>query len=164
MKMKHYDYLEWLFYKEKVFPKEKLNEMEEHLYICDNCMDIFLSLIGNDEVDKAEGLVSKDFTNEVMNNIQNIKHGPIPKVESRKTRTRDIFVYYVAVASVAIFLTLGGFYSGMVDMVPYMTGVNSNGLSINAPNVVFNMSQEIVSKTQNFINDFETSNYKEELR
>ncbi len=32
-----------------------------------------------------------------------------------------MFTYYIAVASVAIVLTLGGFYSGLVDMVPHIS-------------------------------------------
>ena len=39
--MKHYDDIEWIFYKEKVFSDEKQAEMEEHLYTCDKCMDTF---------------------------------------------------------------------------------------------------------------------------
>lgn len=162
--MKHYDYLEWLFYKEKVFPKEKLNEMEEHLYICDNCMNIFLSLIDNDEIDKAEQCISTNFTRNLMSDIQKVKNKPKFKMEKSRHSVKDIFGYYVAVASVAIFLTLGGFYSGMVDIVPYVAKINSNRASINAPNLVFNMSQNIVNKTSSFINNFEISNCKEELK
>ena len=79
--MKHYDYLEWLLYKEKALSKEKSKEMEEHLYICDNCMDIFLSLIDREEVDRAERSISTNFTSNVMNNIQKVKYKPKSKVE-----------------------------------------------------------------------------------
>lgn len=162
--MKHYDYLEWIFYKEKVFPKEKLNEMEEHLYICDNCMDIFLSLIDKEEVDKAEQCISTNFTRNLMSDIQKVKNKPKSKMDKSRYSVKDIFVYYVAVASVAIFLTLGGFYSGIVDIVPYVAKATINGQKSNTPNLVFNMSQNIVNKTSSFINNFEISNYKEELR
>ncbi len=33
--MKHYDYIEWLFYKKNLLSIEKIHEMEEHLYNCD---------------------------------------------------------------------------------------------------------------------------------
>ena len=71
--MTHYDYIEWVFYKEKVLSNEKQREMEDHLYICDDCMDTFLSLIDKDEVDRAAEIISSEFTHNVMKNIQKVK-------------------------------------------------------------------------------------------
>ena len=162
--MKHYDYLEWLLYKEKALSKEKSKEMEEHLYICDNCMDIFLSLIDREEVDRAERSISTNFTSDVMNNIQKVKYKPKSKVEKSRHRVKDIFGYYVAVAAVAVILTVGGFYSGMVDMVPHVAKSTVERYNNNTLNVIFNMSENIVNKTSSFINNFEVSNRKEESK
>src|SRR5690554_1784932 len=100
--MKHYDDIEWIFYKEKILSDEKQIEMEEHLYTCDRCMEIFLSLIDEQEVDKAKDSISENFTADLMANIENVPYKPKNIVKKSNTRFKDIFVYYAAVASVAI--------------------------------------------------------------
>ena len=162
--MKHYDHVEWIFYKRKVFPKEKMIKMEEHLYTCSKCMDIFLSLIDDKEVNNAEESLSQNFTNSVMNSIENRKYVPKSKVKKSNINYMDIFTYYVAVASVAIVLTLGGFYSGLVDMVPRVTQSTTIKDNINLPSMVANISGKIVNRTSHFINNFEISNMKEDVR
>lgn len=162
--MKHYDYIEWLLYKENALSSEKHREMEDHLYICDECMDIFLSLISKKEVDRAEDVISSNFTDSMMNSIQNVKYKSKAMVKKPNKSIKDIFGYYVAVAAVAIVLTFGGFYSGLVDIVPQVAKSTAEKDNINAPNVVFNISQTIVSRTSNFINNFEISNREEERK
>ena len=162
--MIHYDYIEWIFYKEKVFSSEKIKKMEDHLYICDNCMNTFLSLIDGAEVDRAKESISLEFTNSVMNNIQKVKYKPKARIEKSNVKPREIFGYYVAVASVAIILTFGGFYSGLVDLAPQVAKITSTKNNLNKTNIVFNVSEKIVNKTSNFINNFEVSNRKEELK
>lgn len=162
--MKHYDDIEWIFYKEKILSDEKQIEMEEHLYTCDRCMEIFLSLIDKQEVDKAGDSISENFTVDLMANIENLRYKPKTKVKKSNTRFKDMFVYYAAVASVAVALTLGGFYSGLVDMVPQIGKSTVKRHNINAPNVVADVSGKIVSKTSSFINSFEISKSREELR
>lgn len=151
--MKHYDDLEWLFYKERIISKEKSKEMEEHLYICNQCMNTFLSLIDNYEIDKAEKSISSNFTNSVMNSI-----------EKPNMTFKNIFGYYVAVATVVVILTWGGFYSGLVDTLPQVAKSTINNSQLSAPEMVFSMSEEIVNKTSSFINNFQKNERKEELK
>ena len=162
--MKHYDYIEWLLYKEKMIGEDKLEEMEEHLYICDECMDTFLSLINKGEVYKAQKSISSDFTKGIMGNIKNIEYKPKLKAKKSIIKAKDILGYYIAVASVAIVLTLGGFYSGLVDMVPHVTKSVAKKNNIAFPNMVADISGKMVNKTSNFINNFEISNMKEDLK
>ncbi|HSH35412.1 hypothetical protein [Schnuerera sp.] len=162
--MKHYDEIEWIFYKEKILSDEKQTEMEEHLYTCDRCMEIFLSLIDEQEADKAKDSISENFTANLMGNIENVQYKPKTKAKKSNTRFKDMFVYYVAVASVAIVLTLGGFYSGLVDMVPQIGKSNVVKNNINAPNIIANVSGKIVNRTSNFINNFEIPKSEENLK
>ncbi len=118
------------------FSKEKLNKMEEHLYICGECMDIFLSLIDKREEDEAQEIIPADFTNRIIDNIEGIEYMPRTREEKSNTKFKDIFIYYVAVASVAIVLTLGGFYSGMVDLVPKVSSSTAVNQKINPPNLI----------------------------
>ncbi len=127
-------------------------------------MDIFLSLIDNEEIEKAERSLSLDFTSSLMASIENAKHITKPKVNKPNARFKEIFIYYVAVASVVIVLTLGGFYSRLVDMVPYVAQATTMNSSIDVPNAVSNISGKIVNKTSNFINNFQISNMKEDVK
>lgn len=159
--MKHYDDTEWIFYKERVFSKAKLEEMEEHLYKCDVCMDIFLSLIDIKQEKEAEKVININFTDNIMDNIQKIEYTPIIRKEEN-IKFKDMFIYYVAVASVAIVLTMGGFYKGMVDIVSQRTVSSIEISKFNLPNTIFNRTQKIVKNTSDFINNFEIYNCKEE--
>lgn len=162
--MGHYDYMEWIFYKEKVFSNEKLERMEEHLYRCGECMDIFLSLIDKREEEETQEIIPVDFTDRIMKDIQKINYKPKSIEGKQNSKFKDMFVYYVAVASVAIVLTLGGFYSGIVDLVPKVSKSTARNEKINPPNIVFNMSQEIVKKTSDFINNFGIYSCEEDSR
>lgn len=160
--MKHYDYMEWFFYKEKNISDEKYREMEEHLYNCDDCMNTFLSLIDDDEITKAEKEISSDFTRNVMKNVPKVKYKQKYQKEKSTTSFMSSFGYYVAAAAVVIILTWGGFFSGLVDVIPKMTKSTIKREEINRPNVVYNLSEKIVNRTSSFINDFEIYNVKEE--
>lgn len=160
--MKHYDHIEWIFYKKKVLSEEKMMEMEEHLYTCDECLDIFLSLIDNDEVEEAEKSIPIDFTNNIMTEVQNVKHMPKVKTNRPIKKYKEIFTYYVAVAAVTIVLTMGGFYTRLVDTLPNVAKSNAIRDNIELPNIVADVSGRIVNKTSDFINNFEVSNIKED--
>jgi len=157
--MKHYDYVEWVLYKKQLLKDEIYYEMEEHLFICDSCMEIFLSLIDEREIAKAEEIVPIDFTDKVIKNIRNIR--PMKKQIKRK-KSNDIFMYYVAVASVTIILTAGGFFQKMIDTVPHISiDLSEEENKINT-NAIYNFSEKITSKTSKFINDFQFKKVKED--
>lgn len=159
--MKHYDYIEWLFYKTKSLPVEKLDEMEEHLYNCDVCMEIFLSLIGDEELDVAGQVVAPDFTSKVMDQISKSK---VKVMESRNAKKsfNYQFMYYVAVASVTIFLTLGGFYTSLVDAVPK---INQSIEEVRErPNHIGKLTEEIVNSTSNLLSSIENMSRNKEER
>lgn len=146
--MKHYDYIEWLLYKNKMLPIEKLDEMEQHLFTCDTCMEIFLSLIDEKEIESAGRLITEDFTSNVIKNIPKLKIVK-SKVKQKKKIFNYQFGYYVAVASVTIILTLGGFYTDLVDTVPKIS--ESIIVIDKHPNIIANFSDSIVDSTSSFL-------------
>lgn len=158
--MKHYDYIEWLLYKTKSLSSEKLDEMEEHLYNCDICMDIFLSLIDDEELEEASELVPENFTSNLVENIIKNKVKAIEPKMNKKAFNYQ-FMYYVAVASVTIFLTMGGFYTNLVDAVPKLT--ESIHVVEERPNHIGKFSEGIVNSTSNLLLSIENmSRIKEE--
>lgn len=159
--MKHYDHLEWLLYKENSISEEKHKEMEEHLYHCDKCMDVFLSLIDSQEIDEGKMIASPDFTSRVMNEIKKKKQFKKTTKKYNKSSLNNIFLYYVAAASVAIILTCSGFYKDMIDI---MTNISETTINYNMNekgNIIYHLSEKIVGKTSSFITNFEMNNKEE---
>lgn len=146
--MKHYDYVEWLLYKNKMLPKEESEEMEQHLYNCNTCMEIFLSLIDEKESERAGEIISDDFTSKIINNIPKEKNSK-PKIKQAKKAFNYQLGYYAAVASVTIILTLGGVYTDLVDAVPKLSA--SIQVTEKRPNIITDLSHSIVDSTSSFL-------------
>lgn len=161
--MKHYDYVEWVLYKNNLLDDTIHEEMENHLLLCDECMEIFLSLIDEEDIEKAGKLIPEDFTNKVLDNIKNIKpmKKPIKNV-ARKNSSNDFFIYYAAVASVAIILTASGFFGMMVDTVPQLVANVSMEESRFKATRIYDFTEEITNKTSKFINNFQLKKVKED--
>lgn len=158
--MKHYDYIEWLLYKNNALPEEKHNEMELHLFNCDICMEIFLSLIDEKEVEAAGNVIPDNFNEKVINKITKNKVRELkPKV--KKKAFNYYFGYYVAVASVTIFLTFSGFYTNLVDSVPRITK-SIKVVEEERPNIIANFSDKIVNSTSALIGNIENVNRNKE--
>lgn len=152
--MKHYDYVEWLLYKNKALSDEKLMEMEEHLYNCDLCMDIFLSLIDEVEIKAVESIISDDFTDKVMNSLPKKKVEKLNQ-EHNKKHFNYQFGIYAAVASVTIIMSLSGFFTNIVDAVPRVTASiesNQEGLE---QNMIAKLSNRIINSTSYLITSIE---------
>ena len=152
--MKHYDYIEWLLYKDGMLSPEKSEEMEQHLYGCNTCMEIFLSLIDEKEEQNAGEIISDDFTSKVI--------GGIPKAKQRKSKSKQTkrafnyqFGYYAAVASVTIILTLSGLYIDLVDAVPKISA--SIECTENNSNRISDFSNKVVDSASNFLLSIENT-------
>ena len=159
--MKHYDQVEWSLYKNNLIDSRIYEEMEEHLFQCNDCMDIFISLIDEKEIENAGSIIPEDFTDNVMRNIKNIT--PIKKKIKRKSKLpKDFFIYYTAVASVAIILTAGGFFGKLVDSVPQLTANISVQENKIMTNTIYDLSEKITNRTAMFVNDFQFNKNKED--
>ena len=152
--MKHYDYIEWLLYKNGMLSQEKSEEMEQHLYGCNTCMEIFLSLIDEKEEKSAGKIISDDFTSKAIRDISKVE-----QIKSKSKQTKRAFNYqfgyYAAVASVTIILTLGGFYVDLVDAVPKISA--SIEITENNSNGIADFSNKIVNSASSFLLSIENT-------
>lgn len=158
--MKHYDLVEWKLFKENLLQDQIYKEMEEHLISCHECMEAFLALIDDKEIEMAEAIVPEDFTKNVMKNIENIR--PIKKNQRKKKTYNDFFIYYAAVASVAIILTASGFFGKMVDSIPQVaTSINMEESKLKA-STFYDFSKKITERTNRFVKNFNLNRIKED--
>jgi hypothetical protein len=117
-------------------------------------MEIFLSLVDEKEVESAGRLITEAFTSNVINNIPKLKIVK-SKVKQKKKIFNYQFGYYVAVASVTIILTFGGFYTDLVDTVPKIS--ESIIVIDKHPNIIANFSDSIVDSTSSFLFSIENN-------
>lgn len=145
--MDHYDNVEWTLYRKDLLHKKIKEEMEDHLLECDHCMNIFLSIIDEELEDTPK--VSKDFTDNVMMKI-NTK----VKTNKKKNIYNEVLVYYMAVASVAIFLTGSGFFHTIANRTPEFGAKLIASKKEVRVDSVYNFSQNITDATASFVNNF----------
>lgn len=151
--MKHFDYVDWIFFKEELIVGKRKIEMEDHLYNCDKCLEIFLSIISEDEIENISSIIADSFTDNVIEEISREKIKTIDKRKPGKTSIN--FGYYVAVAAVTIILTTSGLFNNMVDLVPKISKGLETTSNIERPNLIHEYSETIVDKTSKFISNIE---------
>ena len=149
--MKHYDSIEWMLYKKDLVSEQIKEEMNEHLILCDECMDIFLSLIEEEEILDAEKFIKEDFTEKVINKTKKIK---LMKLKKKKKVMNDFFIFYTAVASVTVILTAGGFFGNLIEPRIYI----SKNMEEKQTRSLYNVSEDITNKTSDFIKNFSFGN------
>ncbi len=157
--MKHFQEDKWLEYKNENLKESERIEMEDHLYNCDKCMEIFLSTIEEEEITGAGAYISIDFTENIM---RKVAKAVLTKERKKKRLINDFFLYYAAVASVAIILTAGGLFGKMVETVPKISLSIDKEENQIKPETIYNISEAITGKTSDFINNFGTKKIKED--
>lgn len=113
--MKHYSFEEWLSYVKNELDEDTREEYEDHLYICDQCLEIYLLAVEDAEDDLPVLTDSLDFTDAIMKQINEKPMGqivPFPKQQKQKRFYETaIFHYAVAAAMTLLFVTTGVFQS-----------------------------------------------------
>lgn len=156
--MNHYDKKQWILYKNGSLSTEESEKMEDHLSMCDKCLNIFLSLIDQEEINTAQKNIPLDFTDSVINKANIIKNDFSHK--KYKTKRKNIFIYYTAAALVTIVLMGSGFFNTLVNTVPSITQTAINQENFNQTNRITIFSEKVVNKTSNFINNFEIADQR----
>lgn len=112
--MEHYSLDEWRLYVNDLMDEDKRAKMEEHLFGCDHCLEVYLDVVN--EVDIDEKVLNEKFTEEVMEAVKDEK---IPnKTKKRKKYPSNIFLYYTAAASITLLLMSHGFFTSMTRAIP----------------------------------------------
>lgn len=151
--MNHYSKEKWLLYKQGILSVEDSKKMEDHLLECDPCLEIFLSLVDDGEIQVASELISPEFEDAIMGSVN----------KKPKIKNKNLFTYYVAAALVTLILTSSGFFETLITTVPYVSKTAVVQSNLKQENFIMNFSERVVNKTSNFINNFEVCD-REELR
>ncbi|MDQ0273541.1 hypothetical protein [Cytobacillus purgationiresistens] len=149
--MKHYSYEEWQTYVKNELEDEVRETYEDHLYSCDQCLDLYLMAVEEDDLPIIEN--EPNFTDSVMAQIKSQKEAPVPeaRVERRSAfYQKSIFHYGIAAAMTLILMSTGVFQS----LTQYAGGVESQGFKEKETS----MTEGIVDKTFAWMDSFERNN------
>jgi hypothetical protein len=106
----------------KISESESLR-MEEHLLICENCLEIYLSIIEKSLLENDAPKLGENFSDTVLNVIEEEKcqpNAPVRIIKNCKREDKEVrnskvnlLISYCAAASIAMFFWIGGYFDGL---------------------------------------------------
>lgn len=156
--MKHYSEKEWMKYVKNELDKDTREEYENHLYRCDQCLDIYLQAVVEVESELPVITNEADFTDLVM---AQISEASVPKIqnvkEKKKTSKRffqePLFHYSIAAAMTILLMSTGVFQS--------ITKYTENVQNPDFQEKRTSMTEGIVDKTFAWMDSLEAKNKEE---
>ena len=117
--MMHYSKEEWTKYVKNEMNEDVREEYENHLYTCDQCLDIYLQVVEEAEYELPEIENDTEFTDLIMAQIAESRPPSTTDWMNRKERKKGsrpyyqtaIFHYSVAAAMTILLMTTGVFQS-----------------------------------------------------
>jgi hypothetical protein len=123
MTKRHYSHQEWIHYRARLLPDTVRRNMEEHLSHCEPCLEIYLSCIGEDEMELADLFLPEDFTSKILQRV-------IDYSQTHKTSYQGLFkpqnpssAYLVSLRNYLLagvmttVLLLGGWFAAMPSII-----------------------------------------------
>jgi len=157
--MRHYSEGEWIKFNNGDCPQESARLMEEHLQSCAGCLEIFLDLVNREDIARAEETIPRDFTQSVMQLIDQKPSIPIQaqkNVHNPACKRQRLLVYYAAAAVLTLAFMGGGVFQALVDSYPDDGTIASglNGQKVEQKLNV-NLSDRIADTANQWLNSLE---------
>lgn len=158
--MKHYTREQWSLLGQGKLSRNTEEQMENHLYSCEHCMESFLDVINADDMKIAEEIIPPDFTDSTAAYIKK-KSRTKTSISSKARsihRRQNLIVCYAAAAILTLIFMGGGVFESLVD--------NYAKISTDVCTVEHKKMQEsmgvtwadnLTSKTADWIEKFESS-------
>lgn len=155
--MKHFKEAKWRLFKERMCPKDMAEVMEDHLAACEPCRDIFLSLIGEEEIAQGAELLSPDFSRRVMAAVKNNGGQRVAGKKNRLgRREKNTPVYFAVAAAITLILMGGGLFQSLDRFIsPFATGSMVFERPPAEP-VIMGWPDKLVDRAANWMYNFET--------
>src|SRR3954468_7137503 len=155
--MKHYSYEEWLKYVENELAEEVQDIVENHLYSCDQCLDLYLQAVT--EAESALPSIADDahFTDVVMAQVSEVQLPSVKSVKENRNEKKRFyqsaaFHYTIAAAMTVLLMTTGVFQS--------LTQYAENVQSLSFQKKETSMTAGFVDKTFAWMDSLEEKNKK----
>lgn len=110
--MSHYTPEQWSDFKQHNLTETVCREMEQHLQVCDQCMDLWLELITDTEMAQAAQIIPDNFS---QNTLKLAQAQPPLSLSANRSKRRKLMAYYTAAAAITLMLVSGGVFQSIVD-------------------------------------------------
>ncbi|WP_409252729.1 hypothetical protein V1502_02035 [Bacillus sp. SCS-153A] len=148
--MKHVSYEEWQKYVEDGLTEKVRERYEEHLYSCDQCMEIYLTALEAGETSFPELSDDQKFTDNIMTEVQRYKEPEVPDTGKKQRFYQQAAFHYFIAAAMTILLM----YTGVFQQ---LTGFAEEFERSSRPSI----TNELMNKTTNFIENVENETREE---
>lgn len=147
--MKHYAYDEWVKYVKNEISAVDRDELEGHLYTCDQCLDAYLLVVAQNESSLPLLSGKTSFTDHVMAEISTVKEAtPVPiicaqpesQTKKGKPFYQEAFFHYMLAAVATILLTFTGTFQSLVK---YAYSIENQDIQKKRPSV----TEGVINKT-----------------
>lgn len=108
--MRHYRDEEWFMYVKGELAESRREELEDHLYSCDQCLEIYMNLV-EAQADELPDIENDHFTNEVVMKL------PLKKERQKKSILQSPIFHYGIAAVVTLTLMSTGVFQSMTGIV-----------------------------------------------
>ena len=116
--MSHFSQREWKDYRESRLTEDEITLMEDHLLECEQCLEIFLASIDDEETAISAGQLSPDFADTVIAKTKTVQRPNFILPRRARRSVSNLFMYYVAASMVTLMLMSVGVFQNMMDIVP----------------------------------------------
>lgn len=117
--MKHYSYDEWLSYVADEVSTKPREELESHLYTCDQCLEHYLQAVSEHESSLPVLTNENNFTDLVMVEVSKQKEsiektaGVTQPVKTKKPFYQQASFHYLIAAAATLLLTFSGVFQSL---------------------------------------------------
>ena len=108
--MKHYNIEMWSAFYLKTLRHDVYSEMEQHLYCCNKCLELYIRQAEKELADKKRIKIPHYFNGKLSEAIKTER-----KRESRDSRNR-LILYYTAAAFITTVLVTTGLFNRVIDI------------------------------------------------
>ncbi|MEH7235181.1 hypothetical protein [Bacillus sp. JJ1562] len=108
--MRHFSNEEWLLYIKDKLEEPKREELENHLFSCDQCLEIYRELV-EAQAEELPDLENESFTDEVATKL------PMKKKKQGKSFLQSSIFHYGVAAAVTLTLMSTGVFQNITGIV-----------------------------------------------
>ncbi|MBS4209562.1 hypothetical protein [Bacillus sp. FJAT-50079] len=109
--MKHMTLDNWLQYVQDNLDEQTRVEYENHLYSCDDCLELYLQAVEVNEAQMPSLPAPTDFTDAIMKQID-----PPAKKKKPEIRRKQTFIHYALAAAMTLLLMSTGVFSQLMNV------------------------------------------------
>ncbi len=116
--MRHFSNEEWMSYIDDKLSETTCEELEDHLFSCDQCLAVYMKMIDR-QAEELPVIVDSSFTDEIIAEL------PKEKMQ-KKTLYQRTLIHYAVAAAITLTLMTTGFFQSITGVV---TTVEASSIS-----------------------------------